>query len=342
MFKDVLRELSKLERGVQIPIDLELDDNRYLDRRCPSDECGAHFKVMFDDWRDIVSDEFAYCPLCRHDAESSEWNTPEQVKYIKNAVTNYVHKKLAGAFQTDARRFNSRQSRNSFIQMNMSYRPSHISILATAKATDVMTQEFRCDECKCRYSSIGAAFFCPSCGHNSVLDTFANSIKTVKQTISAIPTIRRALTDHADKNIAEDSIRHIFENGLVKIVSSFQRYAEACFHKLPSSSRFKVPRNQFQRLTESDTLWHDATSTGYSNILSTAEFQALTMYFQQRHLLVHQDGIVDQQYIDRASDCRFDVGQRLIVSESSVSELVAIVEKLSTGIAALRPSLPAT
>ena len=77
MFDDVIRKLRQLERGVQVPINLELDDNGYLDRVCPSDECGTHFKVLFDDWRDIVRDEEVFCPLCRHDGESDEWNTPE-------------------------------------------------------------------------------------------------------------------------------------------------------------------------------------------------------------------------------------------------------------------------
>lgn len=336
MFDDVLRELQKIERGVQISIDLELDDHGYLDRRCPSDECGTHFKVMFEDWRDIVRDEVVYCPLCRHDAESSEWSTPEQTEYIKNAATAHLQKQLGRAFQNDARRFNSRQSRNSFIKMNMSYRPGHIPVLVPAEATDIMTQEFACEECNCRYSSIGAAFFCPSCGQNSVLDTFANSVETVKKTIATIPAIREALLTSADENVAEDSIRHICENGLVKIVSSFQRYAEACFNKLPNATQFNVRRNLFQSLTISDTIWRDATSTGYTDILNSVEYQALTTYFQQRHLLAHQDGIVDQQYIDRANDRRFDVGQRLIVTESSVSDLAAIIDKLSHGIAALR------
>ena len=94
-------------------------------------------------------------------------------------------------------------------------------------------------------------------------------------------------------------------------------------------------RNLFQSLAESNTVWRDATSTGYTDILSNEEYQSLKMHFQQRHVLVHQDGIVDQQYFDRANDHRFDVGQRLIVTESSVSELAAVVEKLAAGIVAL-------
>ena len=161
-------------------------------------------------------------------------------------ATAYLQKQLGQAFQSDARRFNQSQSWNSFIKMSMSYKPGRIPSSIPASATDIMTQQFQCVECKCRYSSVGAAFFCPSCGHNSVLDTFSNSVQTVKKTLAAIPTIRNALKESTDENVAEDSIRHICENGLVKIVSSFQRYAEACFNKLPNAGSFKIRRNLFQ------------------------------------------------------------------------------------------------
>lgn len=332
MFDDVLRELRKLSRGVKVSIDLQLDDKGYLDRCCPSQECETHFKVMFDDWRD---DATVYCPLCRHDAESSEWNTPDQVEYMTQAGERFIQEKINRAMQRDARSFNARQPRDGLITMNLSCQPGRLPIPVPANATDVMTQEFSCDECGCRYASVGAAFFCPACGHNSVLETFANSMSTVKNTIAAIPTIRQALADSTDEDTAEDSIRHICENGLVKIISTFQRYAEACFDKLPNSGRFSVRRNLFQNLAESDSIWRNSTSTGYTDILTPQEYASLSRYFQQRHVFVHQDGIIDQQYIDRARDHRFDVGQRLVVAANSVSELAEIIEKLSTDLAAL-------
>lgn len=335
MFDDVIRKLKQLEHGVQISIQLEIDDNGYLDRVCPSTECRTHFKVFFEDWRNIVRDEEVFCPLCRHDAKASEWNTPEQEEHINNTAYAYLHQQVGEAFQSDSRKFNRSQRRNSFIKMSMSYKPGWVPIPIPASASEIMTQEFQCDECKCRYSSIGAAFFCPSCGHNSVLDTFSNSVKTVKKTLAAIPVIRTALEESTDKNIAEDSIRHICENGLVKIVSSFQRYAEACFHKLPNAGSFPIRRNLFQNLSDSDTIWRSATGTGYTDILDSIEYQSLLVYFQQRHVLSHLDGIVDQQYIDRSSDCRFDVGQRLIVTESSVTQLAGVIEKLANGLAVL-------
>ena len=49
------------------------------------------------------------------DAESTDWNTPEQTEYIKNAANAHLRKELGRAFKSDSRRFNRSQNRNSFI-----------------------------------------------------------------------------------------------------------------------------------------------------------------------------------------------------------------------------------
>lgn len=315
-----------------MPVELELDDNGYLDRACPSVECRANFKVHFEDWRDVVRDEEVFCPLCRHDAEASEWNTPEQAEYIQQIAIAHVQRELGQAFRSDAQRFNRPRHMANFITMSMSYTAGHIPVPVPATAAEIMTQHFACEQCKCRYSSIGAAFFCPSCGHNSVLHTFTNSLETVRKTLEAIPSFRAALIDSADANVAEDSIRHICENGLVKIVSSFQRYAEACFHTLANAASCTIRRNLFQNLQESDAVWRNATGTGYADLLDSCEYARLAMYFQQRHVLSHLDGIVDNQYVERSGDRRLDVGQRLVVTDATVNDLANLVDKLATGL----------
>ncbi|MCK6457212.1 MAG: hypothetical protein L6Q92_11875 [Phycisphaerae bacterium] len=69
---------------MHIAIDLPLDEKEYIDRRCPSLECGRHFKVVFDDWRNKVPDERAFCPYCRFEQDPQEWNTPEQQEHIRD------------------------------------------------------------------------------------------------------------------------------------------------------------------------------------------------------------------------------------------------------------------
>ena len=106
MFDDVIRELQRLERSIKISIDLEIDEDGFLDRVCPNSNCAIDFKVLFDDWRDKVQDKVVYCPNCRFEAESGEWNTPEQLEYIEQTAERYILQKLDKALTRDTRRFN--------------------------------------------------------------------------------------------------------------------------------------------------------------------------------------------------------------------------------------------
>ena len=323
-----MQEVGKLEGSISIPVEIQLDDKGYIDRSCPSEDCGTQFKILYEDWINLVGEQKVFCPLCRQEAICTEWNTDEQSDYHRKLATSHAQQIIRKALRRDARRFNSRKG-DSFIKLSMSYRQNPSLVAIPATATDVMTQDFQCTECSCKYSSIGTVFFCPACGHSHVIETFSNTLETVQKTVAAIPVLRQTLTGLYDENFAEDSVRHILENGLCKVVASFQKYSESSFMSLPNSGQFNLPRNVFQRLDDSNLLWKEATSTGYTDILDCEDYHNLGMYFQQRHLLEHQEGIVDQQYIDRANDNRFAIGQRLVVSASSVSELVSIMEKLS-------------
>ena len=43
-----------------------------------------------------------------------------------------------------------------------------------------MTARSACETCACAYASVGAAFFCPACGHNSAVTTFAGALATIR------------------------------------------------------------------------------------------------------------------------------------------------------------------
>src|SRR5437764_1259687 len=106
MFDKLLRELKKLEHGVKVPIQIPLDEKGYMDRQCPSVECQAEFKVLFEDWRDKVRDEVVFCPLCRFEAKSTEWNTKAQQEHIKRAAMAHLQGVVNRSMREDARTFN--------------------------------------------------------------------------------------------------------------------------------------------------------------------------------------------------------------------------------------------
>jgi len=114
---------------------------------------------------------------------------------------------------------------------------------------------------------------------------------------------------------------------------------KATFHALPNAPSFKVRKNLFQNLTESTVLWRNATGKGYEDFLTPSEMAELSLFFQQRHILAHREGIVDQDYLDKSGDRSYSVGQKLVIRDQAVLRLAEIVEKLGMN---LPQSLPTT
>jgi hypothetical protein len=335
VFDKLLREMKKLERGVQVPIQLHLDDDGHLDRRCPSEICQADFKVLFEDWKEKVRIEAAYCPICRHESKGTDWNTLAQREYIRKASLAHLQKVVQGALREDSSRFNSQQPRGGLINLSLSYRPGSPIITVPPYAAECLRQHFACEVCGCRYSSVGAAFFCPACGHNSADTTFLKAVEAVRASVKSLSAIKDAVKAVTGDDAAADTVRHILENGLVKLVASFQRFAEATFQHLPNAGTIKVRKNLFQNLAESNTVWRSATGKGYDDLLTASELAALGMFFQQRHILSHREGLVDQDYIDKTHDQTYKVGQKLIIRETAVVRLAELVETLATGVKTL-------
>lgn len=336
MFEDLIRELKRMETPTRIAIDMELDDEGYFDRACPSSECGVAFKVHFEDWRALVPDESVHCPICGVSEPSTEWNTPDQVEQIRSTALRHVHGQLNNAMSKSMRGANRTQS-SGLVSMTWSYKPGRMPVLVTAAASDVMTQKSTCGVCGCRYSSVGAAFFCPACGHNSAIAAFDGAVDTVRQTTAALPEIRRVLVETAGQDAAEDSVRHICENSLVKLVSAFQRFAEAQYEALIVPNKQPARRNVFQNLDDSTALWKAAVGWGYEDLLTPDNLRDLKRYFQQRHLLSHSDGLVDQLYLDRSGDTSYQLGQRLVIRADVVEQLAGFVAGLAQ---AIRGRLP--
>jgi len=330
MFDELSRELKRLAGTRQVSVPLQGDAEGYLDRECPAQECQFDFKIFGEDWTNIVRTEEVFCPFCGHTAPADQWHTQEQVEAAKKAVVAQLQGRINTAMKRDADQWNRRQRPDSFLRMTMKVNSRPQQVFLPPMAAEPMRLKIACPACTCRYAVIGAAFFCPACGHNAADLMFTQSICAIRNALDALTGLRAAIPD---RDIAETTVRLIIENGLQNAITAFQRYAEALY-----ATRFPTlpapRRNAFQNLGEGSSLWHTASGMQYGDHLATAELNALTRYFQQRHLLAHRQGLVDADYIARSADTSYREGQRLVVREASVRECLTLVEKLARGIAA--------
>ena len=74
---------------------------------------------------------------------------------------------------------------------------------------------------------------------------------------------------------------------------------------------------------------------GYEDWLNKIELDDLKILFQKRHILVHNEGIVDDKYIKRSGDMTYKVGQRVVVTRLDIRRLVGLIGKFAVEIRAV-------
>jgi len=326
MFEDLLNELEELGRMKQISVPIEADKDGYLDRECPNEECLFQFKVDEQDWKDIFKDEVIYCPLCRHEAKSSSWWTKEQLELAEEEATKHILGRIDNAIERGARRFNSSQPRNSFINMSVTVKGTkpYLYILPIPSKEE-MQLKIQCKVCHAKYAVIGSAFFCPCCGHNSAEETFDNSLLKIESKIKNIPIIRKAV-ETISKDEAETTCRSLIESSLSECVVAFQRFCEVTYNKRKPEIKLKF--NAFQNLEVGAEYWQNLYGESYKDWITSSQLTKLNELFQKRHLLSHTEGIVDQKYIDKTNEETYKVGQRIVIKEKDVLELLELVKKI--------------
>ena len=333
MFNELIRELRRLDGTHKVSLSVPTDTDGYSDRQCPSSECLFHVKIHEEDWTQKVRDEKVFCPFCGHTADSTQWWTQQQIEYAKEMAVAQIQQRIDRAMRTDSQQWNQRQKRGGLltITMKVNNRPQHL-LLPPATA-EPMRLKITCPMCSCRYAVIGAAFFCPACGHNAADLMFQQALTSIRKTLNAIPQIRTALPD---RDAAENTTRHLIENGLQNAITAFQRYAEGLFAKFPSTP--SVRRNAFQNIKEGSDLWCAVTGKHYADYIGDLNIRSLIRLSQQRHLLAHTQGIVDEDYVIRTGDATYKIGQRLVIRGDTVHECLNLIEALTDRMANESPT----
>lgn len=329
MFEQLIKRLEGLS-SMTVSVPVTCDEHGYIDKECPSEGCLYQFKVKAEDWVRMAEGQSVWCPLCRHEAPPNKWYTTEQVEHSKEQALNVIKGEIHNAMVADAANFNRRQSRGGFITMSMKVEGGSVqTAIVPASAAEAMQLRIECEACHTKYAVIGSGYFCPACGHNSVTQTFGDSLKKIQVKCDNLATIRQALTESTGKDEAEVTCRSLLESCISDGVVAFQLFCEGLY-----ANRGTAPFNAFQRLEQGSRLWKDAVGKGYEDWLTAEELQGLKVLYQKRHLLAHNDGLVDGQYVTKSGDTTYREGQRIVIAARDVSELVGTLEKLGTGLKA--------
>jgi hypothetical protein len=99
--------------------------------------------------------------------------------------------------------------------------------------------------------------------------------------------------------------------------------------------------NVFQRLDDAADLFIQHLGIDLRALAGQERWDSLGVAYAERHVLVHQNGLVDQRFLQRVPNTRLRVGQRLVVTKGGALAALADAEHIIKSVRAERATPPA-
>lgn len=317
------------------------DKDGLLGRECPDTACEPkYFKISLeapDDMADKL-EEFSQCnltcPYCATVDNFQNYHTQAQIEWIESMFVRDVASALDDVLR-EAFRPVAQPARGLF-SFNITYKAGPLPSVRH-HVEEQLKRVVVCDSCGSAYAVYGMSMHCPFCGEGNILqhlDRSAGIIKSLVEEHSRISEERGLdVGNHLLGNALEDVVS-LFE-GFLKYIYKFevkQRHAVD-----EAEVKVKRIRVNFQRLKGAEDFFrHDLEIELFARF-DHAERVFLQEQFLKRHVLSHNLGLVDEQYLAKAqayarqgSELQIlsnDVLQALVMVENIIADATSFITK---------------
>lgn len=290
--------------GNQISVPMHADEDGYFGRECPSQDCLGYFKITLG--TGIKGPAPCHCPYCGHAGDQNTFITQEQIEYAHSVAL----RKVTDAFVKDLKSLEfEHKPRGLFgIGISMKVQPSAPQPIRYYREKQLETAVV-CDNCTLRYAIYGVFGWCPDCGVHNSLQILLENLELASKELALAETVEKELADH------------LVGDALENLVSAFDGFGrEVC--------RKKGNDIHFQNLAGARRRVQEKFAFDFADVLRPDEWQQAFRIFQKRHLLSHKMGVIDEEYVQKATDPGAIVGRRIQVVREEVKSSVALIDKL--------------
>jgi hypothetical protein len=288
--------------GNQISIPIQTDDDGYLGRECPNEDCEGYFKIT--PGTGIKGPAPCHCPYCGHEGNQQVFWTKQQIEYAKSVAMSQI----VGAFRQGLKALEfDHKPRGAFgIGASMKLKPGAPVPIHRYRENDLET-EIICDRCTLRYAIFGVFGWCPDCGVHNSFQILTKNLELAAKKLKLA------------ESLEQDLAATVIADALAGVIAAFDGFGrEVC----------SDPKASFQNLEGGRKRVLDQLGFDMANAVTADEWQSCCGSFQKRHLLAHRMGVVDEEYIKKANDPSAVVGRKIKLDASEIVVLIDIVERV--------------
>ena len=300
------------------------DDDGFFGRQCPS--CDQQFRIADDDYEKLPDDAQLFCAYCGFQDEHSEFLTDQQEDRVMRAAGQFAEQYVGGLLDemlTDV----ARRSRGVMSYRSKPFFPDSLPELDEER----LIRARACPTCQTNYAVFGEHRFCPVCGPLPPLAVAEDSIAAEVKRLDLLSDLN---TDDRGALKEAGVLDRTYADAIKNVVAIVETLADSVFRsQVPNADDLLKGRgNVFQRLEDTAKLFLLELNIDIKAAVGAA-WPPLKEQWATRHVLVHNDGVVDSKYLASVSDSGFAEGQRLVVTERRARDALAATRGLCRAIA---------
>jgi hypothetical protein len=291
---------------------IQSDEQGMWGRNCPS--CKKYFRTTH------VMDigDLTWCPYCSESAPCLAFISEEQRTYI------------AAFYDAYARAYIGKTT-------------THLDMLditdripAWHYSEEKQQFHFACDtkDCRAQTDILGQYGYCPRCGRTNARRLITEQLDKM---LGRLEEAKNTVTDRHARGA-------IWEDMTVKSLSGFEALAKhlrrrlLCLPMTPNR-RNELEKLSFQKPLQADELlvrWFDigflewaGNTTIPKRAVPTTEVPFIKKMIQRRHILIHNGGIVDQDYLDLSGDDAVRLNERIEIHSNEVKRFTENIRRMA-------------
>jgi len=294
---------------IQISVDIPRDNEGMLGRECL--ECKRYFKIKPGTG---LPTSYCHCPYCDYEGDSDTFWTQEQIDYAESIALKQVYKEfIKPPLDRLEKSFKEleRSSKNSFIQFKVKVTQTGFNFPTKYYTEKDLETRIICDSCGLEFSIYGIFSRCPDCKELNAFVIYSKSLELTSKQLAMFSK------PYIPQEIKEQSFSFI----LTSCVSTFDALGKELKLRFPTIYPSK-PKNLFQNLTALDQKLNNYLSTNHS------DFNFLIKLFQVRHLVEHNLGVIDKDFIKKLPEFRKLLGRKYTLTKEELDRFIKLMEEL--------------
>jgi hypothetical protein len=296
---------------LNVSVNIPLDENGMMGRECF--ECEQYFKLKPGTG---LETDHCHCPYCDYEGSADTFWTQAQLEYVESIAVQQAFNKIVkpqlDKLTTTFKQL-ERNSRNSLIQFKVKSTRNNFKFPIKYYSESELETNLTCDSCGLKFAIYGVFSNCPDCNKSNAFLIYDKSLEVIKKKLEIF----------SKPDIPEDIIEISLNSILTSTISAFDGLGKELRNIKPDVYPLK-PRNLFQNIYVLNEKLDNLIADKHS------DFYKLIKYFQVRHVIEHNMGVVDMDCINKVPKLSHLKGRKYKLSISELEDFIKSMNELGT------------